>query len=245
MIVLMKCLDEEFAVERVLKDFHDEQWVHRVIVIDGGSTDYTVQELKRFEKVEVFIHPWLDWYHDMEITQSNIALSYVPHGELAVILDFDERLSPELKKELASINSERMLPNNADIGHVPRRTFEVLRHEDSPFAMLDEEGWPHVSHQIGQYPDYQCRIIRKDYRMRWINSPHHMLIGWEGMQTINLPEGFDVLHFEKDDRRHRLRIERKWARTMARRKELSLPPDVYDVRIHPEVHKYTQGNEWK
>ena len=231
MIILMKCLDEEKAVDRVISDFHDADFVDRIIVIDGGSTDYTVQELKKYDKVEVFIHPWLDWYHDMEIIQSNIALSYVPHGKVCFILDFDEKMSDELKFELCRIDSEGM---TGDIGHVGRRTFDLLRFPDSPYAMIEEDGWPILSNQIGQYPDYQCRLIKKQAGMNWVNSPHHQLFP-KGLSNRGISG--DVIHYEKDDRRDRERIERKWARAQARRKELGLSADVFEGKVKPEFHK--------
>lgn len=79
--------------------------------------------------------------------------------------------------------------------------------------------------------------------MRWVNSPHHILIGWKEMVQINVQA--DVLHYQKDDFRDRLRIERKWARALATRRMLGLSADVNEVRIHPEVHKYTSQEEWK
>jgi len=241
MIILMKALNEERVVDRVIGDFHDEKWVERVIVIDGGSTDYTVQELKKFKKVEVFVHPWCDGYHDMETMQSNVALSYVPHGEIAMILDFDEKMSPELKNFLAKIGN--IMPVGSDIANVSRGTFEVMRHEDSPHAIIGEDGWPIISHQIGQYPDYQPRLIKKDPRLHWVNSPHHVMFGWPGMVQGNIDA--DIIHYEKDDYRDRLRIERKWARAQSRRKMLGLPHDVFGCTVRPEVHKYTDPEEWK
>jgi len=239
MIILMKCLNEEKVVERVISDFHGESWVSSIVVIDGGSTDYTVQELNKFGKVVVYSHPWIDWYHDMEIIQSNIALSYVPHGKLCFILDFDEKMSPQLKAELASIDETGL---QTDVAHVARRTYGVMRYPDSPYAVLDEDGWPIVMNQIGQYPDYQCRLIKRQPGMNWINSPHHQLFP-KTLSNINIP--VDILHFEKDDERDRLRIEKKWARAQARRKELGLTCDVFECRVEPELHKYTQPEAWK
>jgi len=240
MKILMKGLNEELNVKRCLSNFHDEPWVDEVIVIDGGSNDYTVEELKEFSKTKVYVHPWLDWYHDMEISQSNIALSYIPYGDICFIVDFDERLTPELKDELAEINKTGM-PGDVDKCDVPRRTFELMRYDDSPHAMLEDDGWPIVSHQIGQYPDPQCRLIRRIQGMHWRNSPHHILFGHRTEGRLQS----DILHYEKDDYRSRLRIERKWARAQARRKELGLSADVFDGSVRPEVHKYTDPNVWK
>ena len=97
MILLMKGLNEEKMVGRVMRNVHDEPYFDRIIVIDGGSTDFTVHALREWSKPEVFVHPWHHWYHDMEVVQSNIALSYVPHGQMLFILDFDERLTDKLK----------------------------------------------------------------------------------------------------------------------------------------------------
>jgi len=239
MIILMKCLDEEKIARRCVSDFHDEPWVTRVVVIDGGSNDFTVHELKQFPKVEVYTHRWLDWYHDMEITQSNIALSYVPHGQICMILDFDERMSHSLKVFLQEVEAKG-IPNGADVCHLSRRTVDLLRHEDSTHAMLDSEGWPIVSHQIGQYPDYQCRVIKRSVLMRWINSPHHQLIGYE--QNVNVD--FDIIHYEKEDYRDRKRIERKWALAQARRRELGLTADVFEARLRPEYAEAGNPNFW-
>lgn len=239
MIILMKGLNEEKAVDRVIPDFHEELWVSRIIVIDGGSTDYTCQALKAYGKVDVFVHPWLDWYHDMEIIQSNIALSYVPHGQVCFILDFDEKMSDELKDLLAQIDKEGF---PSDIGHVSRKTYEVMRFPNSPWAILDHKGWPVISHQVGQYPDFQCRIIKRNPTMHWINSPHHQISG-DNLKNVNFQA--DILHYEKDDKRDRLRIEKKWARAQARRKELGLSCDVFECSVRPDLHKYTEPENWK
>lgn len=239
MIILMKCLNEGPAVDRVMLGIHGEGWVDRIIVIDGGSTDDTVDKLMEWPKCEVYCHPWLDWYHDMEITQSNIALSYVPHGEICFILDFDEMCSSELKALLFEISSGEH-QDGWDIAHVSRRTFELMRFPNSPFAMFNHEGDYVTSHQIGEYPDYQCRIIRKSSRLHWVQSPHHQLMGWE----VNRNFEADILHFEKEDKRNRERIEIQWAKHLARRKFLGLPCDVFEAHTQPKYARYTDPKHW-
>jgi len=236
----MKCLNEEFAVDRCITNFYNEEFVDRIIVVDGGSTDYTREELLKHPKVEVFTHPWIDWYHDMEICQSNIALSYVPHGELCFILDFDERMSEELKAFLRIVNKQGM-PMEVDVVHISRKTFELVRHESSPFAIIDDDGWPVKSHEIGQYPDFQCRLIRRTPLMHWVNSPHHMLYGVKAEHR----EQVDIIHYEKDDYRRRQRIERKWARVQSRRRELGLSADAFETTPKLEYAKYADPTNWK
>ena len=239
MIVLMKCLNEEKVVKRCIGDFHDERWVERIIVIDGGSTDYTVQELKLFSKVVIYVHPWLDWYHDMEIIQSNIALSYIPHERTCFILDFDERMSPELKKALQEIDTlNSIVPGH--LVNISRRTYEVVRYPDSPYALVSERDWPSISHQIGQYPDYQARLLCRIPQMHWINSPHHVLDGFVSQSTLDA----DIIHYEKDDYRDRERIEKKWLRAQTRRKELGLVPDKFETTIDPRLYQYSKSDYW-
>jgi glycosyltransferase involved in cell wall biosynthesis len=240
MIVTMKCLNEERSVDRVMRDIHDEKWVEKIVVIDGGSTDLTVHELKKWPKVWVFKHPWLDEYHDMEIVQSNIALSYVPHGRICFILDFDERCSEKLKEVLSLIDKDG-LPEGVDVAHVSRETYEVMRHEASPFCVYDDDGWPLISHQIGQYPDFQCRIIKRSLTHHWVNSPHHQLAGYEG----NANYYASLFQYEKDDARDRERIEKKWARAQSRRRELGLSCDIFESRMKPDLQKYTRPETWK
>ena len=241
MIILLKCLDEEKSVKRCIGDFHDEPWVEGIIVIDGGSTDYTIQELNQFSKVKVYKHIWQDEYFNMEVTQSNIAMSYVPNGKWFFILDFDERMSIELKRFLSNFTPES---TDCELLSVARKTFEVIRHENSPFAVLDDvTGWSLISHCIGQFPDYQPRLIRKSPYLTWINSPHHQLAG-HTKQGFLLEEIF-INHYEKDDYRDRIRIEKKWLRNKLRRQELGLTADVFECKTKPEVQEYDNQEYWR
>lgn len=248
MIVLAQAVNEERYIDRVLGHIINEPFCTRFILIDGGSTDYTREAVLEYPKTEVFIHPWVDWYHDMNVMQRNVGLSYVPHGKLAVIIDFDERFSQPLIDRLNEIE-ETGLESGIDALCFPRKTFHLLRHEDdSPFAVLDDDGWPIPSGPKGEYPDYQMRLIRRKVGMHFVNSPHHVVFGFrEGLFKEDfLPEGMDILHYDgKDDSRDRNSIERKWARAQARRKELGLTHDVFECRLAPEHYDYGQPGTWK
>ena len=245
MIIGMKGLNEEKMVKPVIGDIHDEPWADRIIVIDGGSTDDTVIELKEFKKVEVYQHKWEKWFHAQEVIQSNILLQYIPGGEVFFILDFDEQCSPELKALLADIN-ENGMPDDVDCVHVSRKSYELMRFPDSPFAMPASNGFWLTSHQIGQYPDFQLRIIRRQLGMQWVNSPHHCMFGLpEGLFTNKNIEA-DLIHYHgKEDARDRDGIERQWVRNQATRQRLGLAPDIFEGDVNPELAKYANPKYWE
>lgn len=245
MRIFMKCLNEQRSVRRVIGDLHDEPWIDEFVAIDGWSSDYTVQELKQFSKVVVHPHKYEDWFHDQEIVQAGILFSYAMEGEIIFLLDFDERLTPELKQLLSDINESQELPEGADLVHIPRRTIEVLRYEDSPIAIMGEDGWAIESHQIHDFPDFQPRLIRKSYKMHWVQSPHRTLIGWTKNHNLSPELGAYIIHYEKDDYRDREWIERRWLRPDATRASLGLSHDLYATRPKREFAEAAKPEFWK
>ena len=245
MIIGCKCLNEERSVKSVIGDIHDEPWVERIIVIDGCSSDDTVIELNQFDKVEVYQHKWEKWFHAQEVIQSNILLQYIPMDEIFFILDFDEQCSAELKTLLADIDKNGM-PDDVDCVHVSRKSYELMRFPDSPYAMPDENGFWITSHTIGQYPDFQLRIIRRKLGMQWVNSPHHVMFGMQEGLFTNKNVQADLIHYHgKEDARCRDGIERQWIRNQARRRHLGLEADVFECDVKPELAKYANPKYWE
>lgn len=242
MIVLMQALNESSMVDPVIGDFHGLDWVSRIIVIDGGSQDFTVHKLNRWPKCEVYHHYYDRRYHAAQAMQRNISLSYIPHGETCFILDFDERMSGDLKMFLAEVDKAGM-PNDADVVCVSRISYESMRcSADSPFALLDGNGFPVISHQLGEYPDWQARLIKRTPELFFVNSPHHVLIGTANQIT---KESTDIIHYHgKADARDREGIEILWAYTQARRKQLGLEADRFECQLDPELAKFGDPEYW-
>lgn len=78
---LPRCLDS-------LRDFAE------VVIIDGGSTDNTLQICKEYPNVVVHHNPWPGF-----IAQRNFSLTKASH-DWCLMLDSDERVTPELVSEI-------------------------------------------------------------------------------------------------------------------------------------------------
>jgi glycosyltransferase involved in cell wall biosynthesis len=239
----MKILNEELTIKRCLADFHDEPWVSEIVIVDGRSSDFTKNEALKFNKVVMHEHYYDPSFHDQEVIQAQILFSYFRNGEIFFMLDADERMNPALKEFLAEVDKTNILPEGADFVHVARRTVDVMRYEDSPFAILGPDGWPIEKCECGQFPDFQPRLFRRSYKMHWVQSPHRVIMGFEKMH--NLDTKCFIEHFEKDDRRQRDSIERRWLRPNATRKELGLPCDLYEAGVKPEYADAAKPEFWK
>jgi glycosyltransferase involved in cell wall biosynthesis len=111
-------------------------WVDEIVVVDSESTDRTA-ELCRREKVRFITRPWEGW-----ASQRQFALEQSSH-ENVLVLDADERVSPELKEEILALMQK---PDSEFCGYrIPRRTYFLNR-------WIKEMGW---------YPGYQLRFFRK------------------------------------------------------------------------------------
>src|SRR5579863_6393658 len=72
-------------------------WARRIVVIDSGSTDGTIELLARYPQVDVVHHPF-----DNFADQCNFGLTYV-RTTWALSLDADYELSAELVRELQDL----------------------------------------------------------------------------------------------------------------------------------------------
>jgi glycosyltransferase involved in cell wall biosynthesis len=114
-------------------------WADEIVVVDACSTDRTVELARRFTP-KVFVRPWPGYG-----PQKNFGIEQ-PTADWILIVDADERVSPELQVEIRKIIA---LPPNDKISayRVPRRNYYYGR-------------WVRWG---GIYPDYQIRLFRKGY----------------------------------------------------------------------------------
>ena len=146
----MITLNEEDRLEACLDSasFADE-----VVVVDSGSGDRT-REIAEGRGARVVTHPF-----DGHVEQKNRAVDQAK-SDWVLCLDADERLSPELREEIAAALGREDLP---DAFSMPRRTFYLGR-------WIDHGGW---------YPDRKVRLFRRD-RARWGGVNPHDRVGVDG-----------------------------------------------------------------
>jgi len=124
------------------------QWANDIVVIDSFSTDRT-EALCRDHGARFFQHAFTGFG-----SQRNWALDHCePANEWILILDADERVTPELASEIAGIANAR--PTGVGAYRVKRR-----------FYM-----WGRWLRYSSLYPNWVVRLIHRD-RVRYIDRGH-------------------------------------------------------------------------
>ncbi len=124
--------DEEENIQDAIgsvKDFSE------IIVIDSYSSDRTVEICKKYTE-KVFQEEWQGYAKQKQKGIERATMPWV------LILDADERITPELKSEIAKV-----LDDKSHNGfYIPRKNFFLGR-------WIRHGGW---------WPDYTLRLFRKD-----------------------------------------------------------------------------------
>ncbi|MGH7259918.1 MAG: glycosyltransferase family 2 protein [Nitrospiraceae bacterium] len=126
--------DEERNIAACLESV---QWADERIVVDAESRDRTAEIAKR-QEARVHIRPWPGYG-----PQKNFGMEQA-RSEWILIVDADERVTPELREEIGRVLSGGVPADVAGF-EIPRRNFFYGR-------------WIQGG---GIYPDYQLRLIRK------------------------------------------------------------------------------------
>jgi glycosyltransferase involved in cell wall biosynthesis len=131
--VLIPTLDEEFNLPECLASVC---WADEVFVVDSFSRDRTL-EIARAHGANVVQHPFESYSR-----QKNWALDTLPfRNEWVLILDADERVTPELRCEI-----DRAIPSSAFDGYYLNRRVIFLG------TWVRHAGW---------YPSWNLRLFRR------------------------------------------------------------------------------------
>jgi len=164
--VLIPCFNSADVIEECLASV---SWADEIFVCDSFSTDATLDICRRYTG-RIVQHEYVN-----SATQKNWAIPQVAH-DWVLIVDTDERVSPELRREI-----------------------EAALTPDCPY---DGFRIPRLNHVFGRpirhgghYPDYQLRLFRRDrgrYQDRQVHA-HVELRGAAGVLSAPL------LHYGQRD----------------------------------------------
>ena len=130
--VVIVTKNEEANIEDALRSAAGAQ---EIVVVDSFSADRTVEICRRYTD-RIFQHAWPGYAR-----QKQLAVDYA-QGPWVLILDADERITPELRDEIAGA----MQDTDYDGFSLPRRNYFLGR-------WIKHSGW---------WPDRTLRLFRKD-----------------------------------------------------------------------------------
>lgn len=154
---VMVTYNEVEYVENVIKKVRP--FVDEFVVLDGGSTDGTLDVLRKFTElgpldgIRLYKYPFRDHYGD----QKNMACSFA-NGRWILLLDPDEEFEDNLLDELRIV-IQHAEQDESEVVQIPRKNFI-----DGVF-------------QSKAYPDYQLRLFRS--YCRFVHRVHEELVGWQ------------------------------------------------------------------
>jgi glycosyltransferase involved in cell wall biosynthesis len=142
------------------------EWANEIVVVDGGSTDKTVEIAAQFTP-KVFQRAW-----DGYAASKNFALGHCT-GDWILWLDADERVTSDLASEIQSVIVQGV--EDFTGFEIPRKAFFLGK-------------W--IKH-CGWYPGYVLRLFRRG-SAKWSDSKVHEHLEIDG-RTTRLKS--DLLHY--------------------------------------------------
>ena len=138
--------------EKMIKDcLESVKWADEIVIIDDFSTDKTVEIAKKYG-AEVFENKWRGFSE-----QKNFGFKKTT-GDWVLFLDADERVTPELRREI----------------------LKVINLKDNPFSGYNI---PRLNNILGKdfyyggwYPDYQRRLVEREKFKKWEGKLHEIML---------------------------------------------------------------------
>lgn len=181
--VIILAKDVEALIEECLESV---KWADEVVLVDSGSTDKTMEIGKKFgAKVISVFKGKIDFSR-----WRNEGLKEA-RGDWILYLDADERVTPELKKEI----KETIKKGKGTAFAIPRRNFYLGK--EVRFG--------------GAWPDYVKRLFKKSKLKKWEGRLHEEPV-FEG-ELMHLKE--PMIHLTHRDLSSMVEKTRQWSKIEA------------------------------
>lgn len=151
-------------------------WADEIVVVDSFSTDRTVEIARRYTD-RVYQNKFVGYREQHDFGDS------LCENDWVMVLDADERLTPEAREEILAI---RVAGTPHSGFRIPRRTWYLDR-------WIRHSGW---------YPDHQLRLFRKSCG-GWAGPPEHAACRVTG--SVASLRG-DILHFTRRSLKEHLEV---------------------------------------
>ena len=153
------------------------RWADEIVIVDGGSSDDTVGIAHEYTDRVFIERDWKGYGMQRQRAQARAG------GDWILMLDADERITPELKAEiLRSLATD----DRTTIYAVPRLSFCFGR-------FIRHSGW---------YPDYVVRLYPRE-RARYDDAIVHEKVNADSGMKVGRLKG-DLLHYTYRDLEHYL-----------------------------------------
>jgi len=156
--------------------------VDDIIIIDGKSTDSTVDKIKKFkfendkyDKIKLYVNDFFKNANGILGDQKNLAISKT-NSLFTLFIDPDERLCPDLVKDFRKIIRKYQ---SMDVINFLRYNYI-----DGKLEVLDKE--------------FQYRLFKSFNR--YVGTSHHELVGWAHELYVELPDKYYMTHNKTTER---------------------------------------------
>lgn len=182
--VIIIARDEEEMIKDCLESI---KWANEIILVDSGSVDKTIEIAKKYDAKVVNIVS-----EKMELSRWRNAGLKAATNSWILYLDADERVTPELRKELQDTRNDTKYAAY----EIPRRNY-----------YLGQE-----MRYGGAWPSYVKRFFQKKYLKRWERELHEDPVFEGQLGTLKNP----LLHFTHRDLSSMIEKTREWSKIEAR-----------------------------
>jgi len=184
--VVIIAKDEEKMIEDCLQSV---KWADEVVLVDSGSTDQTPQIAKEYGAKVIQVP-----FEKLEFAKwRNVGLEKA-RGDWILYVDADERVIPELKKEILKVVTGHS--RSVTAYEIPRRNFYLSKEV----------------HYGGAWPDYVKRLFLKKKLKGWRKRLHEDPIFKGQMGRLKSP----FVHLTHRDLSSMVEKTREWSKIEAK-----------------------------